>query len=114
MDRAAIAVDNVSDVVFLGVGGAQDGIAVDQYKFDHEANDPNAAGGGMHHESAQLLFPLLPVVFLESVLQQPRTDDPLILRRPPRRRGLACGAASSKVRTERSNKVPSFRASTKV
>ena len=57
MDRAAVAVDNVSDVVLLRVAGAQDGIAVDQHKFDHQANDPDAAGSGMHHESAQFLFP---------------------------------------------------------
>src|SRR5262245_16996730 len=35
MDRAAVAVDNVSDVVLLRVARAQDGIAVDQYQFDH-------------------------------------------------------------------------------
>jgi hypothetical protein len=33
----------------------------------------------MHHESAQLLFPVIPVRFLKGVLQHPRTDDPLIL-----------------------------------
>src|SRR5918993_3485468 len=42
MDRAAVAVDNVSYVVLLRVAGEQDGIAVDQDKFDHEANDPDA------------------------------------------------------------------------
>ena len=78
MDRAAVAVDNVSDVVLLRVAGAQDGIAVDQHEFDHQANDPDAAGSGMHHESAQLLFPVMAVGFLESVLQHPGADDPLI------------------------------------
>src|SRR5215213_3272259 len=78
MDRAAVAVDNVSDVVLLRVAGAQDGIAVDQHEFDHKANDPDAAGGGMHHESAQFLFPVMPVGFLKGVLQHPGADDPLI------------------------------------
>ena len=56
MDRAAVTVDNVSDVVLLRVTGAQDGISVDHYKLDHKANDPHAAGSGVHHESAQFLF----------------------------------------------------------
>jgi hypothetical protein len=57
----------------------QDGIAVDQHEFDHKANDPDAAGSRMHHESAQLLFPVTPVRFLKGVLQHPRADNPLIL-----------------------------------
>ena len=78
MDRAAVAVDNVSDVVLLRVAAAQDGIAVYQHELDHQANDPDAAGGGMHHESAQLLFPVMAVGFLEGVLQHPGADDPLV------------------------------------
>src|SRR5215207_8725264 len=79
MYRAAVAVDNVSDVVLLPVDGAQDGIAVDQHEFDHKANDPDAPGSGMHHESAQFLLPVEPVGFLENILQHSGADDPLIL-----------------------------------
>ena len=79
MNWAEIAVDDVSDIVLLRVAGAQDGIAVDQHKLNQKANDPDAAGGGMHHQSAQLLFPTKPVGFLESILQHPGADDPLIV-----------------------------------
>ena len=79
MDRPAVAVNNVCDVVLLHVAGAQDGIAVDQHEFNHKANDAYAAGGGMHHESAKFLFPVMPVGFLKSVLQHSGPDDPLIL-----------------------------------
>ena len=78
MDRAAVAVHNVSDAVLLRVARAQDGIAMDQHEFDHQANDPDAASSGMHHESAQLLFPVMPVGVLQRILQHPGADDPLI------------------------------------